>query len=387
MDSSAVGSSLLLKNCRIYSPMPGKGRRDILVVRGKIARISKNIPATKNIASIDCKGKIVAPGFIDVHIQGAGGGDVISAKREDLIKVSKTLARTGVTGYLATTVVTGRKNYSHLKAIADFTKENYPASKILGIHLEGPFINVKKKGMIREENILRPSLKLLKNIIKAAQGRLKMMTIAPEIKGAIRLIKELKKNRIIASIGHTLSSYKDAEEGVKAGITHATHLFNAMPGMLHRAPGALAAIFLNKTVFAQVISDGVHINPAILRIIYRLLGKDRIVLITDGMAPIGLKDGKYIYNKLSYKCVGGACYYGDGTLIGAALPLNKIAFRMMKFTGAPFHEVLQMATLNPAKAINCHSKGVISKGKDADLIVIDKNFNIYHTIVNGNLVN
>jgi N-acetylglucosamine-6-phosphate deacetylase len=377
---------LLLKNCRIYTPYPIEGINDLLIINSKIAKISKSIKPKKDFKVINCNQKIVSPGFIDVHIQGAGGKDILEGTKEALSKISLTLAKTGVTGFLATTVVIPGERQKHLETVATAIKEGLPGSSILGIHLEGPFINVKKKGMIRKDCIRKPNIKFLHRLIKISKGNITLMTVAPELKGAVKIIRELKKFNIVPSLGHTLATYEESLKGINTGISHVTHLFNAMPPLLHREPGPIPAIIFEKNITSQVISDGVHIKPVVLNIIYKLLGKDKIVLITDGMCALGLGDGKYIYNNLEFEAKNGTCYYKDGTLIGTSLGLNQMAYRFMKFTNAPFEEVLQMITLNPAKTLNLKNKGFIAVGKDADIAIIDKNFNVYKTIIKGKVV-
>ncbi|MEI6845902.1 MAG: N-acetylglucosamine-6-phosphate deacetylase, partial [Candidatus Firestonebacteria bacterium] len=255
-----------------------------------------------------------------------------------------------------------------------------------GTHLEGPFINIKKKGMIRPDGILRPSVKIMKMIEKASQGTLKMMTIAPELKGTLPLVKRFKKAGIVAAVGHTYASYEETKAGLKAGITHATHLFNAMPPLHHREPGVLGALAADKTATVQVIADGVHLHPAVLKIIYKIFGADRICLITDGLSPLGLGDGEYTYHGIKYSNRKGTCYYYNGTLIGTALPLNQAAKRMQSYTGASFEEIIRMLSTTPAKTLGNKSKGVLKTGKDADIAVIDGNFKVYAALSGGKVV-
>jgi len=377
---------ILLKNCRVCAPERLPWKKDILVRAGKIKVIAGNIKA-KGIPVLDCKGRFAVPGFIDVHIQGAGGADIFDATPAAFIKIAKTLAATGTTSFLATTALAPDNKQAHLRAIADFMKSgNTEGAKMLGTHLEGPFINIKKKGMIRPDGILRPSVKIMKMIEKASQGTLKMMTIAPELKGTLPLVKRFKKAGIVAAVGHTYASYEETKAGLKAGITHATHLFNAMPPLHHREPGVLGALAADKTATVQVIADGVHLHPAVLKIIYKIFGADRICLITDGLSPLGLGDGEYTYHGIKYSNRKGTCYYYNGTLIGTALPLNQAAKRMQSYTGASFEEIIRMLSTTPAKTLGNKSKGVLKTGKDADIAVIDGNFKVYAALSGGKVV-
>ena len=374
---------VLLKNCRVLTPEILPGKKDILVKDGRVKLIARKIKA-KGVMVFDCKGNFAVPGFIDVHVQGAGGCDIFDGTPLAFGKISKALAATGTTSYLATTALLPGKKQDHLRAVADYMKyADCSGAKILGTHLEGPFINIKKKGMIRPDGILRPSAKTMKMIEEYSCGTLKMMTIAPELPGALSLIKRLIKAGVIASAGHTMASYAETKAGIKSGITHATHLFNAMPPLHHREPGVLGALAEETNTTVQVISDGVHIHPSILRMIYKIFGADRICLITDGLSPIGMGDGSYSYHGVKYKTINGTCYYRDGTLIGTALPLNQAAKRMQLFTGATFPEIIRMLSTVPAKVLGLSQKGSLKSGKDADIAVIDKDFNVYATIVAG----
>lgn len=371
---------VLLKNCR--TGVTSK-QVQILVKDGRIKRIARKIKAA-GVPVLDCRGNIAVPGFIDVHVHGAGGADIFDGTQNAFRKISKTLAATGMTSYLATTALIPGKNQRHLLAVAEYMKNgNDEGAKILGTHLEGPFINIKKKGMIRPDGIMRPSLKIMKMIEKASKGTLRMMTVAPELKGALSLIKKLKKSGVIVSVGHTLADYEETKAGIKAGISHSTHLFNAMPSLHHRAPGVLGAAADDKSVTVQVIPDGVHIHPSVLRLIYKIFGADRICLITDGISPIGLGEGDYVYHGVKFKNIKGTCYYRDGTLIGTALPLNEAAKRMQDFTGAAFDEVIRMLSTVPAKVLGLKNKGALKPGKDADLAVIDENFKVYAVVIGG----
>ncbi|MCX5715791.1 MAG: N-acetylglucosamine-6-phosphate deacetylase, partial [Candidatus Omnitrophica bacterium] len=248
------------------------------------------------------------------------------------------------------------------------------------------------------------SLSYLDKVLKTCNGKLKMMTIAPELsagggsamhrgkaglggKGALEIIKKLKKEKIIASFGHSDATFEETQKGIAAGINHATHLFNAMRSIHHRDPGPLPALLTDDRVSVQLIADGVHIHPEIIKLILKLKGVKNICLITDSMSSMGLPDGKYAYDGWNYESKDGACRYKDGTLIGTALPLNKIVKRMMEFTGISLNEALTMVTINPAKALGIHDrKGSIEEGKDADLVIMDEDLNVEMTIVGGEVV-
>jgi len=381
---------LYIKNAEIYTPHKVIKKGNILIGGSRISKIldrplPKLPPGTK---ILDVKGKIACPGFIDVHLQGAGGYDFLDATPLAVWEISRTLARFGTTSYLATTVFKNGKN-PHIDVIVRSQELGVGSqgAQLLGIHLEGPFVNPKKKGMIRLNGIKDCSLTSLNKILKITKGKLRMMTIAPELNGAMEIIKRLKKKKIIASFGHSDATVEETKKGIEAGVTHATHIFNAMRQFHHREPGPLGAIFLDDRVSVQLISDGVHIHPEVIKLIVRLKGVENIVLITDSMSSLGLPDGKYVYDGWEYESRNGACRYKDGTLIGTSLPLNRMVQQMVKFGGVNLTKALQMATINPAKVLGVDTrKGSIEEGKDADLVIMDKECNIFMTLISGNIV-
>jgi len=341
---------------------------------------------------IDCRGKYISPGFIDVHVQGAGGYDILDGTYDAVNAIAKTLAKNGVTAFLATTVYS-KRGQALFCAVKEAMEKGTDGAEVLGTHLEGPFISPAKRGMIKPENIKKvPGTKKgarhLFDIIDACDGSLKMMTIAPEIPGAIDIIKKLKKNKVVAAIGHTNATYEEALKGFDAGITHATHMFNAMSALHHRKPGAAGAILTDDRVSAQLIADGKHLHPAVVKLVVKQKGPDKIALITDPMSAAGLPDGKYVYNGLKYEAKNGlAVYCGADTFIGTALTLNKIVKRIVDMGIVDLKDAVRMASLVPAKVLGIEKKkGSLEVGKDADIVVMDKNCNVKTTIIAGEII-
>lgn len=214
-----------------------------------------------------------------------------------------------------------------------------------------------------------------------------MMTIAPELPDNQPIIRRLVKAGIIASFGHSNATYEQTLDGFEAGISHVTHLFNAMPSIHHRSPGPLIAIFQTKQVTAQLIADGVHIHPAVLKLTFEILGPNRIIPITDGMQAMGLGDGKFIYNGLEYESKNGTARYKDGTLIGTALGISQLLARLMDFTDCQLDVAIKTVTENPAKLLGLEDKkGAITPGKDADLVLLEPDCSVHTTIVAGKIV-
>jgi N-acetylglucosamine-6-phosphate deacetylase len=378
---------LLIMNCRLFDAPQGDPTLSILIEDGRIAHIGPKRLSTECDETLDAEGRIIAPGFIDVHIQGAGGADILDATPEALQTISRTCARFGATGFLATTVFKPGQKNQHLALAAEYMGRDLGGAEMLGIHLEGPFISLEKKGMILPECICPPSLKLLDEIQEITAGHLRMMTIAPEPPGNLKLIRSLVEANTIASFGHSNATYEQTLDGFEAGLSHVTHTFNAMPSLHHRSPGPLAAIFQSENITAQLITDGIHIHPAVLKLSVELLGPKRTIPITDGMQAIGLGDGKFIYNGVEYESKDGAARYKDGTLIGTALGLSQMLQKFISFTGCPATDAIKTVTENPAKLLGLEDrKGTIAVGKDADLVLLDSDLSVRTTIVAGKIV-
>jgi N-acetylglucosamine-6-phosphate deacetylase len=378
---------LLITNCKLLNSPKGEQATSIFIEDGLIAQIGPKLSGINCDEILDAEGRMVAPGFIDVHIQGAGGADILDATPEALHAIAQTCARFGTTGFLATTVFKpGQKNF-HLTLATEYVGRDLGGAKMLGLHLEGPFISLAKRGMIQPGCICTPSPEVLYEIQEITAGHLKMMTIAPDPPGNLKLIRSLVDSNTVASFGHSNATYEQTIEGFDAGISHVTHTFNAMPSLHHRSPGPLTAIFEREKITAQLITDGVHIHPSVLKLTYELLGPNRMIPITDGIQAIGLGDGKYVYNGVEYESKDGAARYKDGTLIGTALGLNQMIQKFIAFTGCPVRDAIKTVTENPAKLLGLEDrKGTISVGKDADLIILDPDFGVNATLVGGKIV-
>jgi N-acetylglucosamine-6-phosphate deacetylase len=380
-----MNKPLLIQNCIPYTIPADKDPVDIRIEGKVITELGPALDASGcNI--LDAGRRIAAPGLIDVHIQGAGGADVLDGTEEALRTLSDTLAQTGTTGYLGTTVVKPETDNAHLRFAKGFVGRGLPGAVMLGFHLEGPFINVRKKGGLSEKCIYPSSPEKLDEILNITGDTLKMMTIAPELPGNLAIIKSLVRHGVVAAFAHSDATYEETVLGFEAGINHVTHLFNAMPPLHHRNPGPLTAIFEHKDITAQIISDGHHINPRIVNLVYRLLGADRCICITDGMHGIGLPEGQYLYNGKEYESKNGAARYLDGTLIGSTMSLLEIVVKFMEFTGCSFTTAIDTATAVPAKLLGIDDrKGSLAPGKDADIILINDDHSLHATIVEGTL--
>ncbi len=379
-----MAQRLLITNCRLFDAPAEQGSTSVLVEDGVIAQVGY---AGSCENTLDAQSRIIAPGFIDVHIQGAGGADVLDGTIEALGVISRTCARFGTTGFLATTVFNPGRDNGHLALAAEHVGRDLGGANLLGIHLEGPFISLEKRGMIQPGSICPPSEKVFDEILEATNGRLSMMTIAPELPESLPIIRSLAHSGVVASFAHSHATYEQTLAGFDAGISHVTHLFNAMMPCHHRSPGPLVAIFQTEHITAQLIPDGVHIHPAVLKFAFETLGPERSMPITDGMQAIGLGDGKFVYNGVEYESKDGTARYHDGTLIGTALGLSQLLQRFIAFTDCPPDVAIKTVTQNPARLLGLSDrKGAVAAGMDADLVLLDSDLSVHTTIVVGKIV-
>ena len=362
--------------------LPG---RWLSVEGARIGRIRPDKPAVKNASIIDCRGRYICPGFVDVHVQGSDGYDVWQGDYRNVNGLSSALARYGTTSFLATT----HFDEGIVKNIVDAKKAGVDGARIIGIHLETPFVNLKKRGAIEKEDVRKVSLKYLRKVFSVCGKDLKIMTIAPEIPGAIGVIRELRKKGIVASIGHTDADYCETLAAIKAGATQATHMFNAMRAFTHREPGAAGCLLTEDGVGLQVVADGIHLHAGALKLIYRAKKLDDIILFTDATAAAGAgKRRNLTVNKNTKVYIKkGAVVLKDGTIAGSALTMNTAVRNFIGLAGASIAEAVRCASLNPARSLGMDKEiGSLEAGKRADITIMDKNFKIIKTFIGGRII-
>lgn len=358
----------------------------VIVERGLIKGI---VPANmiSNHLPANCyefpRDAYLVPGFIDLHMHGLHGFDVMDARESSLQGISQALAKEGVTGFLATTMTCENQEMeATLTAIAKST-DRLAGARLLGVHLEGPFISNEKKGAQRPSGLL-PDINLFKYWQALSGQKIKIVTLAPELLGAIDFIKYLHHMDVIVSIGHTNADYEQTLLAIANGATHATHLFNAMSGIHQRQPDAAGALLLSDNIKAELIVDGIHLHPAMVQLAYRIKQKDRLFLITDSMRAKCMQAGQYELGGQMVEVNRGVAALPGGVLAGSLLRLPEAVKNMVKFTGCALPDAITMATLNPASALKMdRQKGTIAIGKDADLVVLDHDFNVMMTIREG----
>ena len=359
---------------------------DILAEDDKIADIK---PAGTGFEgyTIDVQGGYLVPGFIDIHIHGSNGSDVMDARIESLENISNFLAKKGTTSWLATTMTVGIDHIRHsLKVVSEYMDTEHTGAQVLGVHLEGPFLSPRAKGAHAEEHILSPSVEAYMSIVDGIPDIVRLVTIAPEEGEALELVRFLRERGITPSLGHTKGSYDQCSLAIKAGMNHACHFYNAMTPLNHREPGAVGAILDNDSVTIELIADLIHVHPAALRLAHKVKGRDRVVLITDAMVAAGLDDGEYELGGIPVCVRGGRAAQEDGTLAGSTLTQDR-ALRNMIQIGVPSEDVIAMLTETPALQIGAGAyKGRLNAGYDADINILDQEFNVVATYIKGQAV-
>lgn len=343
---------------------------------------------------LDARGRTVIPGLIDIHVHGAGGADVMDGTVEAVATVGRTLASEGTTAYLGTTILRPSLEDRHLSVLGEVSGSGTDGggratggARLLGIHLEGPFVSPARRGGILPDAVGPASSGELDRILDLTGGALRMLTMAPELDGALPLIERLAGDGVVASFGHSDADYDQTRAGIAAGISHATHLYNAMRGLHHRDPGPLLALHEAEDVTVHLISDGVHVDGRVIGWTRGVFGHERCVCVTDGMRTTGLPDGEYTLGGLEYSSHDGVARYGDGTLVGTSLGLLEVLRRFARFTGCTLAEAVETVTLHAARVLGIQDrKGAIAPGLDADLVVLDEDGGVGATVVEGEIV-
>ena len=380
----------IILNGTIITPFQSLENKAISIEKGKITAIKErkvmDIPA--GVEVIDAGGGFVAPGFIDIHVHGGGGSDIMDGKYEAVKQVATTHSRFGTTAFLPTTMTMSKdKIIGSLKSIHEAFIKGTGAAEILGVHLEGPYISSEKKGAQKEKDIKKASTREFLEFNKASGNLIRLITIAPEMPGAIDFIRWLHKQGVIVSVGHSNATYKQVQEGIKAGLTHVTHTFNAMRGFNHREPGVVGAALSSPKLILEMIADGIHLHPVAMKILIKIKEIGKIVLITDAMRAASKPEGTYNLGGQEVTVVRGQARLKDGTLAGSVLTMDKAVCNMVDKVGVSLTEAIQMATASPARCLGVESKkGSLEPGKDADIVILNKKLKVELTMVKGKIV-
>lgn len=372
-------------NVNVYLEGVGIVKRSITIEDGKIKKVSQeNHPDYLTLSS----DKIVIPGFIDEHIHGANHSDAMYPEYKHIENIACTVAKEGVTSFCATTMTQSIEAIdAALKNIKEYI-ESKPekGAEVIGIHLEGPFISKQFKGAQGEEWILPCDIKQFRHFEEVSGNHIKIVTLAYENNGK-ELVHYLNDKGIVASLGHTASTYEDACEAFKEGMKCTTHTYNAMQIFKNREPGTVGAALVNDNVNCELICDLFHVSKPAIKILLKCKGLKNVVAITDGMEAKHLDDGEYALGGQPVYVKGGFARLKDGTIAGSTLKMNVAMQNFTKEIGLSFTQAVDLATINPAKNLGIFDhKGSIKDGKDADFAVVDKDFNVYMTVRGGNIV-
>jgi N-acetylglucosamine-6-phosphate deacetylase len=384
-------SSTIIHTARALTPLEEIPDAAIVFADGRISAIGPRagIVAPAGAREISARDATIVPGFVDVHIHGAGGHDVMSSTEEALTTIASTVARRGTTSIVATTVTappdeTRRSLEGISRYILSSANRNPDVTaEIIGIHLEGPFISPTRRGVHPAGAIANPSTTLLDRYLDAAAGTVKILTLAPEIPGALELVERGYAKGLVVALGHTDATYEQAHTAIFRGARHAVHVFNAMRPFSHRETGVLGAVLTDPNVTAEIIADGVHVDDPAIRLLLAAKGTDLVLLVSDGTAATGMRDGSYRLGTFDVTVSDGISRNREGKLAGSTLTLDRAVQHMARL-GVPLIEAIRMATYNPAHRVGIDErKGVLAPGADADLLLLTPELKVANVFARG----
>jgi N-acetylglucosamine-6-phosphate deacetylase len=369
---------IFIQNGEVVLPDRSIPGGTVVIVGGRIAHAGRNRKTPRGAHQIDACGGYVTPGLIDVHIHGAGLVGWETCTQRGLEHVSETLLANGILRFLPTMMA----DESVLRRMARLLATASCRSRVPGLYVEGPFVNLLKKGGIQEKYIRPVNMRYLKQLQRIAKGRIRMMTFAPELDGAAELPAAMRSLGILPCLGHSMARADQAEAVCGRRLIGCTHLYNAMSGLDHRQPGLAAFALNHQALYVELNPDGTHVAPELLQVTRRAKPADRIVLISDAVMAAGAPPGVYEYMNLKIRSSEkGAYYLESGTLVGSTVLLNRGLQRFIAFTGAPVYEAVRMASLNPANLLGLGRRtGSLEVGKSADVAIFSRDFARVHAV-------
>jgi len=380
--------SYAVRNVKIVTPFRIIENGSVVVSGKKISALGGvedvNIPSS--MKSYDMNGMILTPGFIDVLVHGGGGAGFADDDEESIGTVSDFFFEHGTTGLLASLYSKPLKLL--VKDVARIAKyvESHRDTNVKGIHMEGPFINPEMKGAMKEEYLWKPDVDRWNQLFAASKGYIKLMTIAPELPGCHQVMRAAANDGVVLSVGHSTALFHEIEAAIDNGAAHVTHMFNAMQPFHHREPGVIVGGLLRNELKLELIADGIHVHPAVMRLMYNIKGDGGIVLITDAIRASGMPDGDYTFMDQKIKVKDKKAFLADGRLAGSTLTMERAVKNMVELVGVPLTDAVRMASLNGAKVLGLESrKGILAVGKDADFVLLDNKFDVHLTIYEGNV--
>ncbi|HTZ98925.1 MAG TPA: N-acetylglucosamine-6-phosphate deacetylase [Candidatus Aquilonibacter sp.] len=377
---------------RILTPDEEISDGIIVVEDGRIAGLGHRdeMRLPPGAADFVATGMTVVPGFVDIHIHGAGGHDVMEADERALDRITSTVARHGTTSMVATTVTAPvDETRRSLEGVARYIRahENAApdrlAAEIVGVHLEGPFISKARRGVHPPDSLVKPSVETFGRFLEAADGLVKIVTVAPELPGALELIAAAVAAKVVAAIGHTDADYDQTRAAIQSGARHAVHMYNAMRPFEHRDPGVVGAILTDPEVTAEVIADLVHVAGPAIQVLIGAKGFDAVLLVSDGIAATGMPDGSYRLGNFEVSVKDGVARNSEGKLAGSTLTMDR-ALRNVVAIGVPLQDAVRMATVLPARRLGlAGKKGIIAVGADADLVALTPDLRVAGVMTRG----
>lgn len=376
---------MIIKNVKVYGEDKSFKDGKIIIKDGVFAEETECLEATDEEV-IDGEGCYAIPGLIDLHFHGCMGYDFCDGTKEALQKIAKYEASVGVTAIAPATMTLPVEELTKILSVAaDYGKESHEGADLIGINMEGPFISVEKKGAQDERNIISCDEAVCEEFLQASNGLVKFVGIAPERnENAVEFIEKMK-DKVNISLAHTNADYHTAKAAFDAGACHAVHLYNAMPSFTHRAPGVVGAVSDSPHVNAEIICDGVHIHPSVVRATFKMMGEDRMIFISDSMRATGMPDGRYTLGGLEVDVTGNrAVLASNGALAGSATNLMDCMKTAVRDMGIPLETAVACATMNPAKALGVYDiYGSITKGKKGNVVLLDKDLNVKLVVKDG----
>ncbi len=379
--NSAEG--LVLKNAIVVLPDRVLENGTVVIDSGSIVSIGESVSASQ-ARELDLSGLVLLPGFIDVHIHGAVGVDVLDATADELWSVADYLASQGVTSWLPTFVPASDENYASAVAAISEAAKHSTGARIVGVHYEGPFVNSKQCGALHTEYFKTYSDPHDLDFLIVPENAARMITLAPEVSGGVELIRELKKQGWVISIGHTRADLKVLDDACEAGARHMTHFMNAMSPLHHRTPGPIAWGLSRDDVTFDLIADGIHLDPFMLRLLLKLKGERGITLISDAISAAGKGDGDYQIWGETIAVKNGRTENAAGSIAGSVISMLD-AVRLLHSLGVSYVDLARMASMNPAHLLGLEDRGAIEVGKRADLVVLDKDLEVKLTVIGGSV--
>lgn len=384
--------NVILTNLEIYTDNDKIEKGYIKIVNGTIIEIEDIDKLTNEdgfeLIRLPNQSKAI-PGMIDVHIHGVNGADTMDATKESLQTMVDSLPTEGTTSFLATTITQDQMSIENaLRNAGEFIKDQQQVgqAELLGVHLEGPFINQKRAGAQPVEHVINPNVALLKKWQGLANDAIKLVTLAPEKADSTLLLHYLKETSVIASIGHSDATLKEVDQAIKEGLTHVTHLYNQMRELHHRELGVVGAALIRENLIAEIIADGIHVEPEAIKLAYQQKTAERLILITDAMRAKCLKNGDYDLGGQQVTVKDGKATLADGTLAGSVLTMVQAFKNIITYTGCEIEDAIKMSSTTPAKELKVYDrKGSITIGKDADIVILDEQLEIIMTLCKGKL--